>query len=311
MWHNAPMTMSHSNRRAFLRALLAAPAGARLLFGQATPAPINAQKLKPNLAVLSGDGGNIGVVIEPTELMVIDTGYDNRSADLIKALADLDSHKVTLVFNTHWHLDHVGANATLGKAGAKIMAHANVKKWTSQTVTMEALNRKIDPLPPEGQPSQTFTARGRMNFGKTRIEYTPVAPAHTDGDTFLFFPQLNILHTGDLLFNGTYPLIDYSTGGWIGGMVAAADQVLKIGDTQTIIIPGHGPIGTKEDLQASRDMLNGVYTKLQAFAASKKTTQEVVAAAPTKEFDAQFGKGMKPDQFVTIAYDGLLRHAKK
>ncbi len=94
-------------------------------------------------------------------------------------------------------------------------------------------------------------------------------------------------------------------------MVAAADQVLKIGDTQTIIIPGHGPIGTKEDLQASRDMLNGVYTKLQAFAASKKTTQEVVAAAPTKEFDAQFGKGMKPDQFVTIAYDGLLRHAKK
>src|ERR1035438_66651 len=211
------MATPHSDRRAFLRALIAAPVGARLLLAQTAPAqapaptPIKALKIKPNLAVLSGDGGNIGVLIEPGSLMAIDTGYDNRSADLMKALTELDSHKVTLVFNTHWHLDHVGGNAALGKAGAKIMAHENVKKWVSQTVTMEALNnRKIDPLPAEGQPTQTFNKAGRMTFGKTRFEYTPVAPAHTDRDAYVFFRELNVLHTGDLLFNGTYPLIDYS-----------------------------------------------------------------------------------------------------
>lgn len=303
------MAHPHFHRRAFLRTLLAAPAGARLIYGQGTPAPINAVKVKPNLAVLSGDGGNIGVLIEPDSLFVIDTGFDNRSADLLKALADLDPHKVAVVFNTHWHLDHVGANAALGKAGAKIMAHENVKKWVSQTVVMEALNnRKIDPLPAEGQPTQTFNKKGRLTFGKARIEYAPVAPAHTDGDTYVFFPEVNVLHTGDLLFNGTYPLIDYSTGGWIGGMVAACDKLLQVGDTQTVIIPGHGPVGTKEDLQASRDMLNAVYANLQTLAAAGKNAQDAVASAPTKAFDDQFGKGMKPDQFVSIAYTGLLRH---
>ena len=314
-------------RRAFLRALIAAPAGARFLLAQTAqpsqpaqstaaatqpaPTPIVAQKIRPNLFVLSGDGGNIGVLIDGGSLMVIDTGYDNRSADLLKALASLDSHKVNLVFNTHWHLDHVGANAALGQAGAKIMAHDNVKRRVSDTVIMEALNnRKIDSLPVEGRPTQTFNDHGRMNFGKTRVEYSPVPPAHTDGDAYVFFPSLNVLHTGDLLFNGTYPLIDYSTGGWIGGMVAGCNKLLQVGDTQTVIIPGHGPVCTKLELEASRDMLNAVYTALQPLAKAGKTAADAVAAAPTKEYDARFGKGMKPDQFVTIAYTGMLRHQK-
>jgi cyclase len=141
------------------------------------------------------------------------------------------------------------------------------------------------------------------------VEFTPVPPAHTDGDAFLFFPEVNILHTGDLLFNGTYPLIDYSTGGWIGGMAAAGDRLLEIGDARTRIIPGHGPMATKEDLKASRDMLAAVHDRLEKFRKEGKSAKEVVAAAPTKDFDGRFGKGMKPDQFVEIAYTGLLRHA--
>jgi cyclase len=118
------------NRRDFLRALIAAPAGASFLFSQ-TPAqdPIKATKLSEGLAVLMGDGGNVAVVISDGGLMMVDGGYAERSADLLQAVStQVDSHPFRMVFNTHWHLDHVGCNETLGKTGAKIVAHANSKK---------------------------------------------------------------------------------------------------------------------------------------------------------------------------------------
>jgi cyclase len=300
--------MMQSNRREFLRALIAARVGTSFLHAQAPTTPIKATKLTERIALLTGDGGNIALILSNDGLMMVDGGYAERAADLLKAAAEVDSHTVILQFNTHWHLDHVGCNETLGAAGAKIMAHENTKKWLGQRVVMEGLNRTIEPLKPEGLPNEVFTLSGKITFGDNSIEFAPVPAAHTDGDAYLFFPDVNILHTGDLLFNGTYPLIDYSTGGWIGGMVAAGDRLLKTGDNQTRIIPGHGPMATKEDLRASRDMLAAVHERLEKFRKEGKTTKEVVAAAPTKDFDARFGKGMKPDQFVEIAYTGLLRH---
>lgn len=300
--------MIHSTRRELLRALIAAPAGASFLHAQAPTTPIRATKLTDRIALLTGDGGNIALILSSDGLMMVDGGYAERASDLLKAAAEVDSQSVILQFNTHWHLDHVGCNETLGAAGAKIMAHENTKKWLGQRVVMEGLNRTIEPLKPAGLPSDVFTLSGKIKFGDSTVEFAPVPPAHTDGDAYLFFPDVNILHTGDLLFNGTYPLIDYSTGGWIGGMVAAEDRLLKTGDAQTRIIPGHGPMATKDDLKASRDMLAAIHERLEKFRKEGKTVKEVVAAAPTKDFDAKFGKGMKPDQFVEIAYAGLLRH---
>jgi glyoxylase-like metal-dependent hydrolase (beta-lactamase superfamily II) len=118
-------------------------------------------------------------------------------------------------FNTHWHFDHTGCNEALGKAGVKIIAHENTRKWLSQKVTMEALNRTFEPLKPEGIPAEVFSKGGKMSFGKEKIEYVHVAPAHTDSDAYVFLSGPNVLHTGDLLFNGFYPVVDYSTGGWI------------------------------------------------------------------------------------------------
>jgi glyoxylase-like metal-dependent hydrolase (beta-lactamase superfamily II) len=139
-----------------------------------------------------------------------------------------------------------------------------------------------------------------------------VAPAHTDGDAYLLFTGANVIHTGDLFFNGAYPFIDYTTFGWIGGMVAAEDHLLKVGDTKTRIIPGHGPMGTKDDLKASRDMLATVHDRMESMRKQGKTAAEAVAAAPTKDFDARFGNGnLKAAQWVEIAYTGLLRHYAK
>jgi cyclase len=308
------MTISHSSRRDFLQAIIGGAAGLSITYfgyGQGTPAPIKATKLSGSLALLEGDGGNVALVIADDGLMMIDGGLPDRAADLQKAIAEVDSHKVRTLFNTHWHFDHVGSNEMLGKAGVKIIAHENTKKWLSQKVTMEAFNRTFEPLKPEGLPAETFSKGGKLTFGKEKLDYTHVAPAHTDSDAYVFFPGPNVLHTGDLLFNGFYPVIDYSTGGWVGGMAAAADTMLKVGDPQTRIIPGHGPLGSKEDLKATHAMLQTISGRLETMAKEGKSVEEVVAAAPTKDFDDKFGKGMfKPDQWVGLAYTSVLRHNK-
>jgi cyclase len=305
-----------SNRREFLSALIGGSAGLTFsfdLFGQAPATPIKATKLSGRIALIEGDGGNIGVIISDDGLMMIDGGYAERAADLLKTVSEkVDAHKVKLLFDTHWHLDHVGCNETLGAAGAKIMAHENVKKRLSVKTTMESMNRTFDPLKPEGFPTQEFSKGGKMTFGKEKIEYTHVPLAHTDGDTFLFFPEANIIHTGDLLFNGFYPVIDYSTGGWVGGMAHAAAVMQKVGDASTRIIPGHGPMATKEDLKATGAMLSTISERLEKLVKDGKSADEAVAAAPTKDFDDKFGHGFfKPDVWTKIAYTSVVRHNQK
>jgi cyclase len=305
------MSKNYSNRRDFLQALVGGAAGVSFtysVFGQAAqaPPPIKATKLTDDLAVLMGDGGNVAVVIAPDGLMMIDGGLPNRTQDMLKAVEEVDSHKVRILFNTHWHFDHVGCNEALGKSGARIIAHENVKKRLSVKVDSEALGRSFDPLKPEGLPAETFTKGGKLTFGKQKIDYSHFVDGHTDGDAYLFLPKANVLHTGDLLFSGMYPVIDYSTGGWIGGMASACDTMLKVGDAKTRVIPGHGALASKDDLRASRDMLHTVHERLAAMAKQGRTVDEVVASAPTKDLDEQWGKARPAAGFVKQAYNSLL-----
>jgi cyclase len=306
-----------SARRDFFRALFAGAAGlslSRSTFAQAPPAtPIKASKLSDYVTMVSGDGGNVAVVTSGDGLMMIDGGYQERAADLLKTVKEnVDAHSVNLLFNTHWHLDHVGCNETLGKSGARIMAHENVKKRLSVRTTMESMNRTFEPLKPEGLPTENFAKNGRLTYGKEKIDYTHIALAHTDGDSYLFFPGPNILHTGDLMFNGFYPVIDYSTGGWIGGMVAASEALLKVGDAKTRIIPGHGPLASKDDLKATRDMLATVHARMEKLVKEGKSVDEVASLAPLKDLDEKWGKGpMKPDNFTRVAFTSILRHTQK
>jgi glyoxylase-like metal-dependent hydrolase (beta-lactamase superfamily II) len=301
-----------SDRREFIDTLIGGAAGLSLswpAFGQVPSTPIHATKLNEKLVLVTGDGGNIAVLIGEDGLFMVDGGYAERWGELLKAVSDLDSHPIRLLFNTHWHVDHVGANVALGGAGVKIMANENVKKWLSRKVTMEALNRTFDPLPAEGLPTVPFTKGGSLMFGKTIVQYSHVDPAHTDSDAFLFFTSHNVIHAGDLFFNGSYPLIDYSTGGWIGGMVAGADAVLKMGDAKTRIVPGHGPLASKDDLKATRDMLEAVYQRLEPMHREGRSVDEAIAAAPTKDLDEKWAKGMMtPAMFTRVAYTSIQRH---
>lgn len=169
----------------------------------------------------------VKALVSGTAGLAFDSGLAARAADLLKATADIDGQKVQLLFNTHFHFDHVGANEALGRAGARIVAHENVKKRLGMRIVSEAFNRTFEPLAPEGQPGETFAASGQITFGGRKVEYTHVPLAHTDGDAYLFLPGGNVLQTGDLGWNGLYPVIDYSSGGWIGGMIAGIDRLLR------------------------------------------------------------------------------------
>ena len=304
-----------ANRRDFMHAVIGGAVGLSFTWraaGQAAPPPIKVEKLASNLAVVSGDGGNIGLVMAPDGLMMIDGGYANRFADLQKAVTETDSHPIKLLFDTHWHGDHVGANVALGKQGVKIMAHENAGKWLSQKVVSEAFGSTTEPLAAEGLPTQTFSKGSKMNFGKQKVEYVYYPLAHTDNDVYLYFPGDNILQTGDLFFNQTYPVIDYSTGGWIGGMHMALEALLKVGDAKTKIIPGHGPMATKEDMKASRDMLQVVHQRLESASKAGKTMDDVLKDSPVKDLNDKWGKGfMSPDRFLKMAYPSIARHAQK
>ncbi len=308
------MVRTDTNRREFFHllsrgALAAAAAGA--LRGQNDP--IVATALTKNIYLIAGDGGNIGAVLGEDGLMLIDGGYANRTTELQRLLtAKVDARKVQILFDTHWHMDHVGSNESLGAAGVRIISQTQTKKWLGQKVNMEAFHRTIDPLQPQGIPAEVFDAGGMLQFGGERVIYRHVPLAHTSGDAYLFFKRSNILHTGDLFFNGTYPVIDYSTGGWVGGMAHALDVLVKVGNKDTRIIPGHGPMATKADMRASQDMLHAVASRLEPFSSRGAKLDDVIAAQPTSEFDARFGKGfLKPADFLAMAYPSIARHNKR
>lgn len=272
--------------------------------------PIVPTKLADRIYVLIGNGGNVGLIVADDGLMMIDCGLPERAADMVNAVAAVSKLKVQRLLNTHFHFDHTGANETFGRTGTKIMAHENVKKILSISFNDEAFGRVFAPLKPEGLPMETFTAGGKMSFGRDKLEYTHFAEAHTDGDTYVFFPESNILHCGDLFWNGMYPVIDYSAKGWIGGMIAAADKMGKVGDAQTRVIPGHGALGTKADLKSWRDMLEIVHTRLEPMAKQGKTMDEVLAAAPTKDLDDKWGKARPAEAFLRQAYPSILHRQK-
>jgi cyclase len=315
--------MVRSDRREFLVALLSGAAGltiTRPAFGQNAqgqgaaagrggrggPAPVTATKLADRLVVLGGTGGNVGLVIGPEGLLMIDGGTANRAADLGKAIAEISPRMVQLLFNTHYHFDHVGSNEYLGNKTVRIIAHENVKKRLAMRFENPAMGRTMEPLSDAGQPTETFAAGGKLTFGPETLEYTHTPLAHTDGDAFFILRASNILHTGDLLWTGRYPVVDYTAGGSLKRMAETLEQMDKLIEDSTRIIPGHGPASvTRSDMRQTRDMWLAVNQRLEDHARQGHSVDEVVMAAPTKDFDEKVGVRM-PDAFVRQAYGGVL-----
>ena len=204
--------------------------------------------LSPTLALLSGPGGNVAALTGPAGALLVDTGIHAAAPTLAKAAEAFGGQAVSVVVNTHWHFDHAGGSEFFAQRGARIIAQDNTRVHLSQRQAIELLDYTFPPAPPAALPSLTFPEETTLYHGEETLRLLHVPPAHTDGDVLVRFAKENVLHTGDVFFNGFYPFIDYSTGGWIGGMVEAADRALALCDAQTRIIPGHGPLGTRADL---------------------------------------------------------------
>jgi glyoxylase-like metal-dependent hydrolase (beta-lactamase superfamily II) len=278
-----------------------------LIKDSAAASPINTYKLRNNISVLEGSGGNVVVLTGPDGKMLVDAGISVSREQMIKVLANLSADPVTHLVNTHWHFDHADGNTWLNKLGAKIIAQANTRKYLSQVQRVEDWDYNFLPLPANGLPSDVFTSEHRLKLNGMSIALRYYGPAHTDCDISVTFAEADIVHVGDTFWNGIYPFIDYSTGGSIDGMIAASEANLAATSDKTVIIPGHGkPVSNKAELKAFRDMLVEVRENVAKLKKQGRSRDETVAAKPTAPFDAVWGNFViDPGFFTSLVYEGV------
>jgi cyclase len=292
-----------SDRRSFLKAALAGAAGASLSLRALAGSPREALAVVPlsdQIVQITGADG----------VLLVDSGLEERSKDLLRAVEKLPGGKhVHTLINTHWHWDHTGGNERLGKEQVKIIAHENTKLWLGADFYCDWQdNRHYTPRPKVAWPTQTFYTSGKLTAGAEEVVYGYLPRAHTDGDIYVFFPKSNVLVAGGLVSVGRYPILDYTTGGWIGGMADASKALLDVANKDTKIVPGQGPVQTYADLQAQSEMLSTMRERLIDLMRKGIGTDDLASDPPTKEFNAKWGD---PQLFLANAYRGLWGHVRE
>jgi glyoxylase-like metal-dependent hydrolase (beta-lactamase superfamily II) len=269
---------------------------------------IKAQKLNDTTWMLVGSGGNMGLSVGEDAVFLIDDQYAPLAPKIKAAIAAITPKPVKFVLNTHFHFDHTGGNEALGKEGALIVAHDNVRRRLSadQLISFAGNSARQAASPKAALPVITVPGAISFHINGEEVHAFHVPHAHTDGDLIVHFKGGDIVHMGDVFFNGSYPFIDAGSGGSPLGMIAAFDRVLALAGEKTKIIPGHGPLADKAALQRTRDMLATLVGRIQAERRAGKTDEQIRAAKPTADFDEAWGKGfIKADQFVQLVLNGL------
>jgi glyoxylase-like metal-dependent hydrolase (beta-lactamase superfamily II) len=256
--------------------------------------------------MFSGDGGDVTVIVDDGSTLLIDSGVDSRVSELNEAVFKATMRPVTRLVITHWHFDHTGGNAYFGSGGVIIIAQENVKKRLSSVQDVPFVGLRDGHYPEQALPGVTYASTMTLRQGAQRLTLENYGFAHTDGDTVVYIAPANVAVVGDIFSNHFYPIIDLASGGSIDGMIHSVDRVLAQTDEQTKIVPGHGPVATRVDLQGYLDMLMQVRQRVINLIAAGKTMNEVVAAAPTKDFDATWGGGyVTPDVFTKMVFSSL------
>jgi cyclase len=268
--------------------------------------PLTITSLSQGLYVFSGDGGNVTAIVDDGSTLLIDSGLASRISELSDAIFRTTMRPVTRLVNTHWHFDHTGGNTYFGSLDVTIIAQENVKKEPSSVEDIPFVGLRDGHYPPQALPGLTYQSRLTLHQGSRRLTLENYGTAHTDGDTVLYIAPSNVAVVGDIFSNHFYPIIDLSSGGSIDGMIHSLDQILARTDGQTKIVPGHGPMATRADLQDYRDMLAQVRDRIKNLIAAGKTMDEVVAAVPTRDFDARWASGyVTPDVFTRMVFSSL------
>ena len=271
-----------------------------------TPAPVavTSEKLAPGVAVLFGQGGNIGVSYGADGTVLVDDQFAPLTPMIQAAVAELGATPVKYLINTHWHYDHTGGNENFGKAGALILAHDNVRTRMAAGATVGG--RVVLPAPKIALPVVTYDQGLKVHLNGDEVRTVHLSNGHTDGDSIVIWRSANVVHMGDLYFNKvTLPFIDLASGGSANGLLAAIDKALTLVDDRTKIIPGHGPVATKADLAGYRAMLADVIGKVEAGIKAKRTLEAIKASKPAARYDTNPQAFIKGDGFVEAIYKSL------
>jgi len=285
--------------------LLAAP-GALGDRASGNAATIEIQRLRPGLHLLSGAGCNVVAWTGPDGAVLVDSGKAEAAPQLMESVARIAPRGVRFVVNTHWHPDHTGGNALLGQSGALVVSQENVRLRMGERQDLGEYALEVPAATAEALPVVTFDDSLVLNLNGERLELLHAPAAHTDGDGIAWWVEANVVHLGDVFHAEGYPFLDTGSGGSLAGLVAAVETVLSRADARTLIVPGHGPVSTRADLAAYRDMLVAVGRRVRELAEQGRSLEEVLAAEPTAAFDARYGAGgVSAERFVRLLFEDL------
>lgn len=312
------------NRRSFLQLGMAAGAAAaaprwmkaqraslpdRVVQGRAAAAnaAITTTKLYDNVYLLSnGVGGNMVLQTGEDGNILVDSSFATAVAKVRASIAEVSRDAPDALINTHWHYDHTDGNEGLHEAGFTIFAHRNTRERMSKPQSITFFHIVMPASPAKALPTITFDDSMHAWHNGDSLDLVHFDPAHTDTDIYIHLHNADVLHMGDVFFNGMYPFIDESTGGRIDGMIHGAQVGLSVAGNNTKIVPGHGPLGTKAELRKYHEMLSGVRDKVAALKVAGASEQEAVEKKPTADFDAAWAKGfVNPDMFTGLVYRTL------
>ena len=256
--------------------------------------------------VIAGQGGNIGLFVGEDGTFLIDDQFAPLTEKILEAIKSVGGQHPRFLINTHYHGDHTGGNENLGQGGTLIVSHDNVRERLISGAYIGAFKMKQSPTAKAGLPVVTFSKNIKFHLNGDTVTVKHVPHAHMDGDSFIYFQASNVIHAGDLFFNGFYPFIDVNHGGSLKGMLKGVDKVLRVANDQTKIISGHGPLGDKQQLMSYRKMLGIAYERLSKFKAEGKSAEEAVAAKPLDDLESTWGNGLfKSDQWIKLIYSGV------
>jgi glyoxylase-like metal-dependent hydrolase (beta-lactamase superfamily II) len=277
----------------------------------APEATIRIEPVIGSVHVLYGEGGNIGISVGDDGVFLIDDQYERTTPKIEAALAGLRPGQPRFVINTHWHGDHTGGNANFAAKGSVIIAHDRVRERMGSDQYSEFLKHATPASKPGALPVITFNDSLSLHVNGDELRGTHVPSAHTDGDTFIHFRKANVIHAGDLFFNGLYPFIDLDSGGSVKGLIAGVDRVLELADGKTRIIPGHGKVTDRAGLEAYRKMLADTSGRVEALVKAGKSLDEVLAAKPNADYDATLAWDfITADRFARTLYEDARRRIK-
>lgn len=273
----------------------------------AAQSPVTVERLRGNVSMLQGSGGNIGVLSGSEGFLLVDAGIAVSQAKILGALAQLGSGKPRYAITTHWHWDHADGNGWVRAAGGTVIAHTQAVRRLKQTIRVVEWQHTFTPIAPEALPNAPIDKPRTIRFNGDEVLIRPYGgPGHTDGDLSVYFTKADILQVGDTFWNGQYPFLDYVGGGGIDPAIRAAERNVAMARETTIVIPGHGPVAGRKDLIAFRDMLVTVRQRVSRLKTEGLSLEEVLAARPTKDFDAQWGNAIiNGELFTTLVYRGV------